>query len=74
MASLAALASQYYFWPIYIFPYVSEGGRIAPIKFYICFLQTGSAVDISKGPRTRFVSLPPELSVSSAPTLHHPVS
>lgn len=69
LAPLAALAGQYYFWPIYIFPYVSEGSRIAPVKFYMCFLQTGSAVDVSKGPRTRLVSaqshLPPPCTTPS---------
>lgn len=73
LAPLAALAGQYYFWPIYIFPYVSEGGRIAPVKFYMCFLQTGSAVDVSKGPRTRLVSaqshLPPPCTTPSPDTV-----
>lgn len=48
LAPRAALAGRCYFWLIYIFPYVSGGGRIAPIKFYVCFLQTGSTVDMSE--------------------------
>lgn len=74
LASLAALAGQCYFWLIYIFPYVSKGGRIAPIKFYVCFLQMGSTVDISKDLRTKIVILFTELSAPSCPHPSPPLS
>lgn len=62
LALLAALAGRCYFWLIFTFPYISKGGRSAPIKFYVCFLQMGSTVDISKELSAKIVVLFTELS------------
>lgn len=62
--STCCLAGQCYFWLIYIFPYVSKGGRIAAMKFCICFPQTSSTVDTSEN---RALGLGQSCSQSSPP-------
>ena len=76
--SLAVLAGQYYFWPIYIFPYVSEGGRIAPIKFYVSCrrgvsaqltYQRGRELGLSACPQSSQSHLPPPCTTPSPDTV-----